>query len=121
MQKQELQYHIQCKAGDVGRYVILTGDPNRCEKIASYFDNAEKIASNREFTVYTGTLSGEKISVCSTGIGGPSAVIAMEELAAIGANTFVRVGTAGGIDLSVQAPPYWHYSVERFFLWTTLP
>lgn len=103
MQKQELQYHIQCKAGDVGRYVILTGDPNRCEKIASYFDNAEKIASNREFTVYTGTLSGEKISVCSTGIGGPSAVIAMEELAAIGANTFVRVGTAGGIDLSVQA------------------
>ncbi len=103
MKNNKLQYHIQCKLGDVGRYVILTGDPNRCEKIASYFETPEKIASNREFTVYTGSLCGEKISVCSTGIGGPSAVIAMEELTALGADTFVRVGTAGGIDLSVQA------------------
>lgn len=103
MQSRELQFHIKCKKGDVGRYVILTGDPNRCEKIASYFDNSQKVASNREFTVYTGSLLGETVSVCSTGIGGPSAVIAMEELVAIGADTFVRVGTCGGIDLSVQA------------------
>ena len=103
MQEHELQFHIKCKAGDVGRYVILPGDPGRCEKIAAYFDDAHKVQSNREYTVYTGTLLGEKVSVCSTGIGGPSAVIAMEELTAIGADTFIRVGTCGGIDLRVQA------------------
>ncbi len=98
-----LQYHIQCGEGDVGRYVILPGDPGRCEKIAAYFDNAEFIAQNREYTVYTGTLLGEKVSVCSTGIGGPSSAIAMEELFAIGADTFIRVGTAGGINLQVHS------------------
>lgn len=103
MQKHELQFHIKCKAGDVGRYVILPGDPGRCEKIAAYFDNPYKVGSNREYTVYTGTLLGEKVSVCSTGIGGPSAAIAMEELTAIGADTFIRVGTCGGIDIHVQA------------------
>lgn len=103
MQKHELQFHIKCKAGDVGRYVILPGDPGRCEKIAAYFDNPYKVSSNREYTVYTGTLLGEKVSVCSTGIGGPSAAIAMEELTAIGADTFIRVGTCGGIDIRVQA------------------
>lgn len=103
MQEHELQFHIKCKKGDVGKYVILPGDPGRCEKIASYFDNPKKISSNREYTTYTGTLLGEKVSVCSTGIGGPSAAIAMEELVAIGADTFVRVGTCGGIDLQVQA------------------
>ena len=103
MQEHELQFHIKCKAGDVGRYVILPGDPGRCEKIAAYFDNPYKVGSNREYTVYTGTLLGEKVSVCSTGIGGPSAAIAMEELTAIGADTFIRVGTCGGIDIHVQA------------------
>ena len=93
MQQHELQFHIQCKEGDVGRYCILPGDPGRCEKIAAYFDDPIKVQSNREYTVYTGTLLGEKVSVCSTGIGGPSAVIAMEELRAIGADTFIRVGT----------------------------
>jgi uridine phosphorylase len=57
--------------------------------------------TNREYVTYTGTLLGEKVSVCSTGIGGPSAAIAMEELAAIGADTFIRIGTCGGIDLNV--------------------
>ncbi len=99
----EKQYHIQCEAGDVGRYVILPGDPGRCQSIAELFDDAHFVGQNREFRVYTGTLLGEKVSVCSTGIGGPSAAIAMEELAAIGADTFVRVGTCGGIDLDVQA------------------
>lgn len=103
MQKHELQFHIQCKEGDVGRYCILPGDPGRCEKIAAYFDNPVRVQSNREYTTYTGTLLGEKVSVCSTGIGGPSAVIAMEELHAIGADTFVRVGTCGGIALQVQS------------------
>lgn len=103
MQKHELQFHIQCKEGDVGRYCILPGDPGRCEKIAAYFDDPVKIGQNREYCVYTGTLLGEKVSVCSTGIGGPSAVIAMEELHNIGADTFVRVGTCGGIALKVQS------------------
>lgn len=103
MQQHELQFHIQCKEGDVGRYCILPGDPGRCEKIAAYFDDPVKVQSNREYTVYTGTLLGEKVSVCSTGIGGPSAVIAMEELHAIGADTFIRVGTCGGIALQVQS------------------
>ena len=103
MHEQELQYHIKCKEGDVGRYCILPGDPGRCELIASFFDNAVKVRSNREYTTYTGTLLGEKVSVCSTGIGGPSAVIAMEELSRIGADTFVRVGTCGGINLDVKA------------------
>ena len=103
MQHHELQFHIQCKEGDVGRYCLLPGDPGRCEKIAAYFDDPVKIQSNREYTIYTGTLLGEKVSVCSTGIGGPSAVIAMEELHAIGADTFIRVGTCGGIALQVQS------------------
>ncbi|HIR85210.1 MAG TPA: uridine phosphorylase [Candidatus Galloscillospira excrementavium] len=103
MHEHELQFHIQCKAGDVGRYCILPGDPGRCEVIASYFDDPVKVQSNREYTTYTGTLLGEKVSVCSTGIGGPSAVIAMEELTKIGADTFVRVGTCGGIKLDVKA------------------
>ncbi len=103
MQEQSLQFHIKCKEGDVGRYCILPGDPGRSEIIAQYFDNPVKIQSNREYVTYTGTLLGEKVSVCSTGIGGPSAVIAMEELHKIGADTFIRVGTCGGIKLDVQA------------------
>ena len=103
MQKLEKQFHIHCVEGDVGRYVILPGDPGRCEKIAALFDNAHFVAQNREYTIYTGTLLGEKVSVCSTGIGGPSASIAMEELHNIGADTFIRVGTCGGIDLDVRS------------------
>ena len=103
MHEHELQFHIKCREGDVGRYVLLPGDPGRCEFIASFFDNPVKVQSNREYTTYTGTLLGEKVSVCSTGIGGPSAVIAMEELTKIGADTFVRVGTCGGIKLDVKS------------------
>ena len=101
MQKLEKQFHIHCVEGDVGRYCILPGDPGRCESIAALFDDAKHVAQNREFNIYTGTLLGEKVSVCSTGIGGPSASIAMEELAAIGADTFIRVGTCGGIAMDV--------------------
>ncbi len=103
MQQLERQYHINCVQGDVGRYCILPGDPGRCESIAALFDGAAFVGQNREYVIYTGSLLGEKVSVCSTGIGGPSAAIAMEELTAIGADTFIRVGTCGGIDLSVQS------------------
>jgi len=97
-----LQYHVRLKPGDVGEYVIVPGDPKRSEKIAKYFDDAKFVADNREFVTYTGTLEGVKVSVCSTGIGGPSAAIAMEELAKVGAKYFIRVGTCGGIDLDVK-------------------
>ena len=103
MQKLEKQFHIRCAEGDVGRYVILPGDPGRCGSIAALFDEAHHVAQNREFNIYTGTLLGEKVSVCSTGIGGPSAAIAMEELHNIGADTFLRTGTCGGIDTDVQS------------------
>ena len=98
-----VQYHIQLKAGDVGRYVILPGDPKRCEKIAAYFGSPRQIADSREYVTWTGTLEGEKVSVTSTGIGGPSAAIAMEELVRCGADTFVRVGTCGGMDINVKS------------------
>ncbi len=97
-----IQYHLHIKKGDVGRYVILPGDPKRCEKIASYFDEPKLIADSREYITYTGYLDGEKVSVTSTGIGGPSASIAMEELHACGADTFIRMGTCGGIALPVM-------------------
>ena len=101
MQKTEKQFHIHCTSGDVGRYVLLPGDPGRCEAIARYFDDPVHVGMNREFNIWSGRLLGEPVSVCSTGIGGPSAAIAMEELTAIGADTFIRVGTCGGIDLDV--------------------
>ena len=72
------QYHIGLKEGDIGEYVILPGDPKRCEKIAAYFDDAKLVADRREYTTYTGYLNGVKVSVTSTGIGGPSAAIRME-------------------------------------------
>lgn len=100
---QSKQYHIQVAKGEVGRYVILPGDPKRCEKIAQYFDNPKLIADNREYITYTGTLDGVPVSVTSTGIGGPSASIAMEELVRCGADTFVRVGTCGGMQLEVKS------------------
>lgn len=95
------RFHLKIKNGDVGKYVILPGDPGRVPKIAALLDDAKQIAQNREYNIYTGTLLGEKVSVCSTGIGGPSAAIAVEELIDSGATTFIRVGTSGGIDLRV--------------------
>lgn len=96
------EYHIGVKKGEVGRYVILPGDPGRCEQIASFLETPKLIASNREFITYSGTLLGEKVSVTSTGIGGPSAAIALEELCHCGADTFIRVGTCGGMDTKVK-------------------
>ena len=98
----ELQYHIRCKPGDVGEVVLLPGDPGRVESIAKLLDGPRLIARNREFTTYSGGLDGQMVSVCSTGIGSPSTAIAVEELAAIGAKTFIRVGTTGSIQKDVH-------------------
>ena len=95
------EFHLKIKSGDVGRYVLLPGDPGRCQRIADLFDDAYDVAYNREFKIITGYLDGEKVSVCSTGIGGASASIAMEELAHCGADTFIRVGSSGGMDPEV--------------------
>ncbi len=97
------QYHIQAAKGEVGRYVILPGDPKRCVKIAKYLDNPVLVADNREYVTYTGMLNQVKVSVTSTGIGGPSAAIAMEELCRCGADTFVRIGTCGGMQTNVKS------------------
>lgn len=97
-----LQKHIRCKEGDVARYVLIPGDPARAHRIAKHFDEARLIAENREYVVYTGTKDGVAVSVCSTGIGGPSTAIAMEELARVGADTFIRVGSAGARHDSIQ-------------------
>ena len=89
------QYHVELSKGDVGRYVILPGDPGRVEMIAKFLDSPRKIAHHREYVTYTGMLDGVLVSVTSTGIGGPSTAIAVEELIAVGADTFIRIGTAG--------------------------
>lgn len=95
-------FHIKTAPGEVGGYVILPGDPKRCASIAKYFDDPVLVADNREYVTYTGYLNGEKVSVTSTGIGGPSASIAMEELVQCGAHTFLRVGTCGGMQVEVK-------------------
>ena len=97
------EFHLKIKSGDVGRYVLLCGDPGRCESIAKYFSKPEFLSSNREYTIYNGMTEGEKISVCSTGIGGPSSAIALEELVMNGCHTFIRIGTCGGMQLDVMS------------------
>ena len=92
-----IQPHIMCGVGDVARYVLLPGDPRRVKKIASFFDEAHKVAEYRGFVTYTGKVDGIEVSACSTGIGCPSAAIVVEELSRIGAETFIRVGTTGAL------------------------
>jgi len=99
----EVMYHVNLKEGDVGKYCILVGDPGRCEKVANFFDESEFVTSNREFTTYRGKLDGVDVCVTSTGIGGPSASIAIEELTKVGVEYFIRVGTCGGINLDVKS------------------
>lgn len=98
---QGLEYHIKVNEDMIGRYVIMPGDPKRCKAIAAYLEDAELVADSREFVTYTGYLDGEKVSVTSTGIGGPSAAIAMQELVRAGAHTFIRVGTCGGMQTEI--------------------
>lgn len=97
-----LAFHLHIKEGDIGRYVLLPGDPARCEKIARYFDQPIFVAQNREYVTWTGTLLGEKVSVVSTGIGCPSTAIAVEELIEAGADTLIRVGSSGAMQPTVH-------------------
>lgn len=95
-------YHLALR--DPGaEYAILPGDPGRVEKIAEKLDAPTKLAQNREFVTFSGTLEGRRVLVTSTGIGGPSAAIAMEELAQLGVRNFIRVGTCGGMQTGVLA------------------
>ena len=103
LNSKEKPYHIDAKKGLVGRYCLIPGDPGRCEKIARFLDDPVHISMNREYNIYNGYLLGEMVTVCSTGIGGPSTAIAVEELFACGADTFIRIGTCGGISLDVKS------------------
>ena len=98
----ELQYHIRVNENEVGKYVLLPGDPGRCESIANYFDDPKFVSFNREHKVYTGYIEGEKVSVVSTGMGCPSTAIAVEELVKIGCHTFIRVGTSGAMQPDME-------------------
>ena len=100
--RKRIQPHIMCGIGDVAKYVLVPGDPRRAEKIASFFDESVKVADYRGFVTYTGSVDGIRISVCSTGIGCPSAAIVVEELARIGAETFIRVGTTGALQRDIH-------------------
>ncbi len=91
------QYHTGVGPQDIGKYVILPGDPKRCAKIAEFLTDAKQVADNREFTTYTGTLDGVRVSVTSTGIGGPVGCDCHRGAFKCGAHTFLRVGTCGGM------------------------
>lgn len=103
LEGKDRQYHIAVSQGEIGGYCILPGDPGRCEQIAAHLEHPRFVGMNREYRIYNGTLEGETVTVCSTGIGGPSTAIAVEELAACGAHTMIRVGTCGGIALPVES------------------
>lgn len=102
MNKDKL-FHVGLSYKVKAKYAILPGDPGRVPKIAAYLDNAHMIGSNREFCSWIGQIDGENVIITSTGIGGPSASIAVEELVMLGVTTFVRIGTCGGINEKVCA------------------
>ncbi|ADJ15595.1 nucleoside phosphorylase [Halalkalicoccus jeotgali] len=93
----DVQYHIEVGPEDVAPSVLLPGNPERVERITGFWDDAEEKGSHREYRTVTGRYDETPISVTSTGIGGPSAAIAVEELARVGADTFIRVGSCGAI------------------------
>jgi uridine phosphorylase len=97
-----LQPHILCKKGDIAPNVILPGDPGRVLRIAKLLDSGKEISFNREYRVFTGKYKGIPITICSTGIGGPSTAIAMEELIALGAKNFIRVGSCGANQTKIK-------------------
>lgn len=103
-EKREKMFHIALSKQDLegAQYAIIPGDPKRVEKIAAYLEKPRKLAENREYTSFLGYVNGETpVVVCSTGIGGPSAAICIEELAMLGVKTFIRVGTCGGMNQKV--------------------
>ena len=102
VQKIEQVKHLPIKFGEVARYVIVPGDPNRVPVIAESLENVTNQGQNREFNAYKGTHKGIEVSVVSTGIGCPSTAIAVEELSHIGAEVFIRIGTSGSVDKSAK-------------------
>lgn len=96
------QYHIQVAPGEVARYVLLPGDPERVPLIASFWDKAWPVAKHREYVTYSGYYKNVFISATSTGIGAPATAIALEELARVGADTFIRVGTTGALRRDIE-------------------
>jgi uridine phosphorylase len=96
------QYHIELREGDITGPVLLPGDPDRTEIVADLWDDAEELANHREYRTLAGEYDGEPVAVTSTGIGSPSAAIAVEELARVGADTFVRVGSCGAIQPEIE-------------------
>ena len=96
------KHHIGVKAGEVGRYALLPGDPDRVERIAKRFDHPRFVAQRREYVTWSGELDGVTVSCTSTGIGCPSAAIAVEELHALGTDTFLRVGTSGSMQSHIK-------------------
>lgn len=122
------QYHIKLQPGDVGEYVLLPGDPARSDMVAKYLDNAELMANNREHRTFTGYYKGVKVSVTSTGMGCPSTAIAVEELANIGAKTFVRIGSSAAIqpdihigDLLITTGAMKNEGTSRFYVPDVFP
>lgn len=101
-EKDGRKHHIGLKQGDVGRYVLLPGDPGRVETIASRFDNPRLVMQRREYTTWVGELDGVPVACTSTGIGCPSTAIAVEELHDIGVDTFIRVGTSGSMQPQIK-------------------
>lgn len=98
-------YHIGLTKEDIqgAKYAILPGDPGRVPKIAEHLNNPIKLCTNREYTSYLGELEGQKVLVMSTGMGGPSTAIAVEELKLIGIENLIRIGTSGGMQLNISA------------------
>ncbi|QGP93084.1 Uridine phosphorylase [Neomoorella glycerini] len=98
----KVQYHIRCRPGDIAEYVLLPGDPERVPLIAAKWDTSRAISSYREHVTYTGTIGKTPVSACSTGAGGGSTASALEELAELGAKTFIRVGTTGALQEEIN-------------------
>lgn len=99
----DLQPHIRCAPGDVSRYVFIPGDQDRAKKIADRLEDPQQVGAHRSYYVFRGRFRGIEMSVCSTGIGCPSAAIALEELSRCGADTFIRVGSAGSLQRHIDA------------------
>ncbi|MGQ4912449.1 MAG: uridine phosphorylase [Candidatus Thorarchaeota archaeon] len=100
--EERLQYHLEVKPGDVARTVLLPGDPKRVKKISSLWDSFKEVAEHRQFVTHTGTYHGRDISACSTGIGGPGTAIVVEELANVGVDSFIRVGSCATLKEDIE-------------------
>ena len=99
---EERQYHINCKVGDLSKYLLVPGDPKRVEKIANYWDEAKEITHHREFRSFTGKYKNVKLSAISSGIGPSSMAIVVNEAANIGVENFIRVGSTGAIQENIE-------------------